>query len=62
MWHVHPGEKGKMKITTREWIKELESFGWGKGKEAVVAKNKFMEQLEPLRGRRIGYQHDIWGW
>ena len=42
MWYAHLGRKGKMKITTREWFKEQEKVGWGECKEAVVAKNRFM--------------------
>jgi len=50
-----------MKITARGWFKEQEKVGWGEGREAVAAKNRFMEQLEPLGGWTIGFQYDIGG-
>ena len=61
MWHAHPRRKGKMKITTKKWFKEQGKVGWGEGREAVVAKNRFMKQLEPLQGRPVGFQYDIGG-
>ena len=61
MWHTHPGRKGNMKTNTREWSKEKEKVGWGEGREVVVAKNRFMKQLEPLQGRPVGFQYDIGG-
>ena len=59
MWYAHPGKEGKMKITTTEGFKEWEKVGWGEGREAAVAKNRFMQHLEPLRGQNIGFQYDI---
>ena len=50
-----------MKISTSEWFKEQEKLWWGENREVVVAKNRFMEQLEPLQARPIGFQYDIGG-
>lgn len=47
--------EARVEITTGRWFKGQEKVGWGEGSEAVVAKNRFMERLRSLGGRRGGY-------
>ena len=51
--------EAKLEITTGQWLKEQEKVGWGEGREAMAAKNRSMEKLGSLRGRRVGYQYDM---